>query len=84
MIMNSKLLKVGGIVVAALWAAACHDDHHAAAPPAPPATQSLSTAQVLALAQDTSETSAPIVVNGGAVTINDTSETHGPVSVNAN
>ncbi len=44
--------------------------------------RSLDTAQVLTLAQQTSETSDPFVVNGGAVTLNDTSETSLPVAIN--
>jgi hypothetical protein len=47
------------------------------------APQSLDTAQVLALAQVTSEASEPIVVNGGALTLNDTSETGAPIAVSA-
>jgi hypothetical protein len=38
---------------------------------------------VLALAQQTSETSTPIAVNGGAVTLNDTSEASAPIAINA-
>jgi hypothetical protein len=53
-------------------------------PPTPPPTStnmSLDTAQVLALAQATSETSSPFAVNGGAFSFTDTSETTAPISV---
>lgn len=80
--MNRKLVFLGAVVTVAGLAAGCHDNN--AAPPAPvvQAPQSLDTAQVLALAQVTSEASAPIVVNGGALTLNDTSDTSAPISVN--
>jgi hypothetical protein len=58
----------------------------AAAPP--PATtsaaeaMSLDTAQVLAQARETSETSEPYPVNDGAVTITGTSDTSEPLAVN--
>jgi hypothetical protein len=64
--------------------AACSNDHpNASLPPVPiPQTpQALDTAQVLALAQKTSETGNPFVVNGGLVTLNDTSETSVPIAV---
>jgi hypothetical protein len=48
-----------------------------------PTSQSLDTAQVLALAKETSETSSPLAVNGGALTLNDTGETSTPIAVNA-
>jgi hypothetical protein len=41
----------------------------------------LDTAQVLALAKQTSETSSPFAVNGGALTLTDTSDTSEPISV---
>jgi hypothetical protein len=44
--------------------------------------QSLDTAQVLAQARETSETSTPYPVNDGALTLNDTSDTSEPISVN--
>jgi hypothetical protein len=78
--MNSKLLLLSFAGLCGL-VAACHDDHNS--PPAPaPQSQSLNTAQVLTLAQKTSETSLPMVVNGGALTLNDTSETGAPITVN--
>jgi hypothetical protein len=81
--MNSKRLFLGAVGLSAGLVAACHDDHHSAPTPTPPTSQSLDTAQVLALAQKTSETAAPIAVNGGAVTLNDTSETSAPIAVSA-
>jgi hypothetical protein len=42
----------------------------------------LDTAQVLALAQVTSESSTPIAVNGGALVLTDTTETSSPITVN--
>jgi hypothetical protein len=46
-----------------------------------PATQSLDTAQVLVLAQRTSETDSPFAVDGGLLTLSDTSETSEPISI---
>jgi hypothetical protein len=84
MTMKSKLLMLGAMGLSAGLITACHDDHHgASAPPMPPTSQSLDTAQVLALAQQSSETSAPVAVNGGAVTLNDTNETSAPIATNA-
>jgi len=48
-----------------------------------PQSQALDTAQVLALAQQSSETSTPFQVNDGALTFTDTSESSDPISVNA-
>lgn len=82
--MNHKLLLLGALGLTAGLVAACHDHTAATTPPPPPPTsQSLDTAQVLALAQHTSETASPIAVNGGAVTLNDTSETTTPIAVTA-
>lgn len=57
----------------------------AATPPAPPAPQqqNLDTAQVLALAQKTSETASPVNVDDGMLELTDTSETSYPVVINA-
>jgi hypothetical protein len=82
--MTIKRLLLGAVGLSAGLVAACHDDHHGGPPPPPPSTsQSLDTAQVLVLAQQSSETNAPFPVNGGAVTLNDTSETSAPIAVNA-
>ena len=61
-----------------------------ASPPAtpPPATtstataMSVDTAQVLAMARETSETSEPLAVNGGAMTMTGTSDTSEPLAIN--
>ena len=86
--MKSKLPLIGAWCVAASLLAACHHDNDGSmtAPPTtttPPMTSAmaLDTAQVLALAQVTSETSSPIAVNGGALTLTDSSETTAPISV---
>lgn len=80
--MNSKILYLGAVGLAVGLIAACHDHHGPAPKPPAPAAQSLDTAQVLALAQQTSETSSPFPVNGGLVTLNDTSESTPPIMVN--
>ena len=81
--MNHKILLLGALGLTAVLVAACHDRSHNPPPVTPPpsTSQSLDTAQVLALAQKTSETDSPTAVNGGAVTINDTSETSAPIPV---
>jgi len=43
---------------------------------------SLDTAQVLAQAKETSETSAPYAVNDGAMRLTDTSDTSEPLGIN--
>ena len=54
-----------------------------AMPPPPSVThQSLDTAQVLAQARHTSETSSPYPVNDDALVLTDTSDTTEPVSIN--
>jgi hypothetical protein len=81
--MKSKSVFLGAVVSVAGLSAGCHDNNEASPAPVVQAPQSLDTAQVLALAQVTSEASAPIVVNGGALTLNDTSETSAPIAINA-
>ncbi len=81
--MNYKRFLIGVVGLSVGLIGACHDDHHGATRPPPTTSQALDTAQVLALAQQTSETSTPIAVNGGAVTLNDTSETSAPIAINA-
>jgi hypothetical protein len=86
--MNRKLLLLSALGLTAVLTAACHDHDNnppmtPPAPPPPSTSQSLDTAQVLALAQQTSESAAPTPVNGGALTINDTSETSAPIPVTA-
>lgn len=64
--------------------AACGDGNPTTVAAPPTSTvQKLDTAQVLAMAQKTSETTDPLVVVGGAVVITDTSETSMPITVNA-
>jgi hypothetical protein len=46
--------------------------------------QQLDTAQVLALAQQTSETSSPFQVNDGALTLTDTSDSTPAIGIDAN
>jgi hypothetical protein len=64
---------------------ACSSDVHpnaSLAPvPIPQTPQALDTAQVLALAQKTSETASPFAVNGGLITLSGTSETGSPIPV---
>ncbi|HEV7610539.1 MAG TPA: hypothetical protein VGO37_01540 [Steroidobacteraceae bacterium] len=80
--MNRKVLLAAVVGLFAGLAGGCHD-HEGSSTPTPPVTQSLDTAQVLALARQTAETHNPLVVNGGALTLNDTSETSAPVAVDA-
>jgi hypothetical protein len=82
--MNRKLLLLGALGLTAVLTAACHDHSNSPPAPPPPTSQSLDTAQVLALAQHTSESDAPTAVNGGALTLNDTSETSAPIPVTTN
>ena len=78
--MNHKLLLLGAVALSAGLLAGCPNDQPAAS--ALPASQSLNTAQVLALARRSSETTAPFPVNDGALTLNDTRETSVPIAVN--
>jgi hypothetical protein len=80
--MNRKISLLGAVGLLAGFAGGCHD-HVDSSTPTPPVAQSLDTAQVLALARQPSETQSPIVVDGGALTLNDSSETSAPVAVNA-
>lgn len=80
--MKRRLLFLG-VVGSVGLVSACHDHGDGASNPTPPPSTSLSlsTAQVLSLAEVTSETSTPTAVNNGALTLNDTSETSAPVNV---
>ena len=82
--MNSKIVFLGVVGLAAGLLTACHDKSDGGSNPSPPPSTSLSlsTVQVLARAEATTEVGAPIPVNNGAVTINDTSETSAPIPVN--
>ena len=75
--LNIALIVAAAIAAAAL--SACGGDNSQASMPA---SQQLDTAQVLALAQKTSEVSTPIVVDGGMLTLTDTSDTTDAISVN--
>lgn len=76
-----------GVGLCAMTLAACSNNDHpnASLPPVaiPQTPQSLDTAQVLTLAQKTSETGSPFQVNGGLITLSDTSETSPPITVDA-
>jgi hypothetical protein len=85
--MNFKIHLFSVVVSAGLLAAGCssnNDSSASVAPPPslPPAKAQEDTAQVLSLAQQTSETTFPFSVNGGAFTITGTSETTDPVPIN--
>jgi hypothetical protein len=83
--MKGKLAVVTGVGVALGLVSACGGGdgsggmHGATMPMA----MSLDTAQVLALAKVTSETSLPTEVDGGMVVLTDTSETSEPIEINA-
>jgi hypothetical protein len=82
--MKCKTALIGAAALAAACLSACGD--HAAtgsmSMPATPIAQGIDTAQVLALAQKTSEVSVPIQVNDSALTLTDSSETAEPISIN--
>lgn len=83
--MNLKTPFLFSLGICAGLVAACSNNDHpngSLAPvPVPQTPQALDTAQVLALAQKTSETANPFAVNGGLVTFTDTSETTSPIVV---
>jgi len=79
--MAHKLYLCGAV---ALGLAACggNDQPNASSTPVP-VPEMVDTAQVLALARATSETTSPFPVDGGLVTFSDTSETSVPILVNS-
>jgi hypothetical protein len=80
-----RMAILGVAAIAAGSMSACGGDNGqavAAPPPARVASQSLDTAQVLAQARHTSETSTPYPVNDGALVLTDTSDTAEPMSIN--
>jgi len=86
--MKSKILILVALCTATCILAACGGNDNGSSssttPTPPPTTsnvQALDTAQVLALAQVTSETSTPFAVNGGALVLVDTSENSSPITV---
>jgi hypothetical protein len=84
--MKYRMAIVGAAAVAAGSISACGGGGggQAAATTPPPGltSQSMDTAQVLAQAWQSSETSSPYPVNGGALVLTDTSDATEPVSVN--
>ncbi len=84
--MTSKMFMFAAMG-AALMAVGCGNNNGGSAastvitPPVTSSTKALDTAQVLALAQVTSETSSPFAVDNGAFTFIDTSETTSPISL---
>ena len=80
--MNIKTPLLFCVGISAGFLAACGNNDHpnASLPPVtvPQTPQALDSAQVLALAEKTSETASPFAVNGGLVTLTDTSETSSP------
>lgn len=86
--MKRKVALVSACTAAVGLAAGCGGGDHNNSPPgsgSPPPTsanQALDTAQVLALAQHSTDTGEPLAVNGGALTLTDTSETTQPVDLN--
>lgn len=88
--MNRKLAIMTSVGVAAGLVSGCGggDQGQAAAGAGAggsmtPSSLSLSTGDVLTLAQKTSESAAPFAVDAGAVTLNDTSDTSEPSNVTA-
>lgn len=84
--MKHTMAILGVAAIAAGSISACGGDNAQAVtappPPARVANQSLDTAQVLAQARHTSETSTPYPVNDGALVLTDTSDTAEPMRVN--
>jgi hypothetical protein len=82
--MKLKIALLGAAAVAAAALSACgdHESAGSVSMPTMPTTQALDTAQVLALAQKTSEVSAPIQVDDGMLTLTDSSDTAEAISVN--
>jgi type IV pilus biogenesis protein CpaD/CtpE len=79
--MKRKTALIGAAALAAASLVAC-GDHPGMSVPTMPTAQALDTAQVLALAQKSSEVSVPIQVNDGALTLTDSSESAEAISVN--
>ncbi|MGD0491499.1 MAG: hypothetical protein ABSC32_08130 [Steroidobacteraceae bacterium] len=81
--MRTRVLFGLGLCVAFLGACSGNDHPNTSVAPMPVAQtpQALDSAQVLALAQRTSETASPFAVNGGLITFTDTSETTSPITV---
>jgi hypothetical protein len=83
---DKTAILAGATAFGCLALAACGSgDHTTPFPPAVsnpgPATQELNTADVLALARKTSETSSPIKVDGGAVAVTPVNDETGEPTV---
>jgi hypothetical protein len=84
--MKSKLAILAGGALAASLVSGCGGGSSGSTmtpPPTPPPSSNLAldTAQVLALAQQPSETQSPLPVDDNGVTLTDTSETSSPITV---
>ena len=81
--MKRRIVMMGISAVAAAILSACGGDGGKPAPPPPPASMglALTTAQVLDRARQSSETTEPLPVNGGALALTDTSESADSISV---
>jgi hypothetical protein len=84
--MKLKIALIGAAAIAAAALSACGDHNSEASmptpPPSMPTSQQLDTAQVLALAQKSSEVSTPFEVDAGMLTLTDTSDSAEAISVN--
>jgi hypothetical protein len=85
--MKSKwtLLASGALVATLVSACGGGSDGETMTPPAPPSSNNLAldTAEVLALALESSESTSPLPVDTGALTLTDTSDTSEPIAVAA-
>jgi hypothetical protein len=84
--MKSKLAILAGGALAASLVSGCGGGSSGGTmtppPTSPPSSNlALDTAQVLALAQQPSETESPLPVDDNGVTLTDTSETSSPIAV---
>lgn len=82
--MKLKIAVMGVAALAAASLSACggHDTTSAPSMPSGPATQALTTEQVLRLAQKSSEIDTPFAVNDGQLTLTDSSDSAEAISVN--
>jgi hypothetical protein len=85
--MKTKVAFVAAGALLASLVTACGDDNGGMSTTSTPAPASsnlaLNTEGVLALARESSETTSPLPVNAGALTLTDTSDTTAPVNLNA-
>ena len=80
--MKHRIAILGVAAIAAGSMSGCGGNGQAAAMPPPGMTsQSLDSAQVLAQARQTSETSTPYPVNDGALVLTDASDTTEPITI---